>query len=106
MIYDMRTYTCRPGTVPLQIRLWEQHGRAPQVKHLGEPAVYGMAEVGELNTFVHIWRYASQADREAKRAAMQADPDWAVYINASREQGYITAQRNQILVAPAFMDGK
>ena len=37
MIYDMRTYTCLPGTVPLQIKLWEEFGRAPQTKHLGQP---------------------------------------------------------------------
>lgn len=106
MIYDMRTYTCLPGTVPLQIKLWEEFGRAPQTRHLGQPVVYGMAEVGELNTFVHIWRYASQAEREQKRAAMSADPDWQVYIRESRAKGYITAQRNQILLAPAFMEGK
>ena len=103
MIYDMRTYTCRPGTAPAQIKIWEEFGKTPQTRHLGQPVVYGVAEVGELNTFVHIWAYESQADREQKRVAMQADPEWAVYISKTREAGYITAQRNQILVAPAFM---
>ena len=103
MIYDMRTYTCRPGTVPLQIKLWEDHGMSAQKRHLGEPVCYGIAEVGELNTFVHIWAYTSHADREKKRAAMQADPEWQNYIRQAREADYIVAQRNQVLVAPHFM---
>lgn len=103
MIYDMRTYTCLPGTVPLQMKLWMEHGMAVQKKHLGEPVMYGAPEVGELNTYVHVWAYDSHADRETRRAAMQADPEWIAFLKASREAGYITAQRNQVLVAAPFM---
>ena len=65
MIYDMRTYTCLPGTVPLQMKLWMEHGMAVQKKHLGEPVMYGAPEVGELNTYVHVWAYDSHAERLA-----------------------------------------
>lgn len=104
MIYDVRVYTCRPGTVPAQLKLYEEHGLAVQTKHLGQPVMYGVSEVGELNTYTHVWAYASHAERETKRAAMQADPEWHAFLAKAREAGYIVAQRNQVMVAPAFME--
>ncbi|WP_417516509.1 NIPSNAP family protein [Minwuia sp.] len=104
MIYDVRTYTCRPGTVPAQLKLYQEHGMATQKKHLGEPVMYGFPEVGELNTYTHIWVYESQADRETKRKAMQADPDWHAFLKKSAEAGNITAQRNQLMVAAPWME--
>ena len=103
MIYDVRTYTCKPGTVPAQFKLYEEYGMGPQTKHLGQPVVYGHVEVGEINTYTHIWAYESQADREQKRAAMMADPDWLTFMAKSREAGYLLAQKNQILVAAPWM---
>ena len=44
MIFDHRLYTCKPGTVPLQLALYEKHGKAPQEKHLGQPVLYGITE--------------------------------------------------------------
>jgi len=34
------------------------------VKHCGEPVFYATTEVGQLNQVVHVWKYASQAERE------------------------------------------
>jgi hypothetical protein len=34
---------------------------------------------------------------------MQADPEWTAFLKKTREAGYITAQRNQVLVAAPFM---
>ena len=104
MIYDHRTYTCRPGTVPLQLALYEAHGWPVQTKHIGLPVLYGTTEIGNVNAFVHVWRYESLAERTAKRAAMFADPDWAVYLKASNEAGYIVAQENKILVGAPFWE--
>lgn len=106
MIFDMRTYTCKPGTVPLQLKLYEEHGYAVQTKHLGEPALYGVTETGAINTYVHVWAYKDAADRAARRAAMQADPDWTAFLGKTREAGYLLAQENQILQAPSFFKYK
>lgn len=102
MIFDMRTYTCKPGTVPAQLKLYEEHGLAVQTKHLGQPALYGVTETGEINTYVHVWAYEDAADRANRRAAMQADPDWTAFLAKTREAGYLLEQRNQILQAPGF----
>ena len=102
MIFDFRTYTCKPGTVPAQLKLYEEHGLAVQTKHLGQPALYGVTETGEINTYVHVWAYEDAADRANRRAAMQADPDWTAFLAKTREAGYLLEQRNQILQAPGF----
>ena len=102
MIFDMRTYTCKPGTVPAQLKLYEDHGLAVQTKHLGQPALYGITETGPINTYVHVWAYEDAADRAKRRAAMQADPDWHAFLKKTSEAGYLIAQQNQILQAPSF----
>ena len=102
MIFDMRTYTCKPGTVPAQLKLYEEFGLAVQTKHLGQPALYGVTETGAINTYVHIWAYEDAADRSKRRAAMQADPDWHAFLKKSAEAGNLLSQQNQILQSASF----
>jgi len=102
MIFDHRTYTVKPGTMVRQLELYAEYGKAPQERHLGPPALYGVTETGPLNTYVHVWVYESAADRERKRAAMQADPDWQSYLKRSAEAGYLIGQENKILTAAPF----
>ncbi len=106
MIFDHRLYTCKPGTVPLQLALYEKHGKAPQEKHLGQPVLYGITETGTINTYIHVWAYEDAADRAKRRAAMQADPDWLAFLKMSAEAGYLLTQQNQILTAAPFFSLK
>lgn len=102
MIYDMRTYACRPGTIKKHMKLYEEHGWAAQCRNLGNPVVYGAVETGNVNSYVHIWVYDSAADRAEKRAAMAADPDWQAYLKLSAEAGYLVSQTNTILTPASF----
>ena len=102
MIFDQRTYTCRPGTIKAHMELYEKHGWAPQTRHLGLPVVWATTEVGDVNTYVHIWAYQDVTDRATRRAAMWADPDWLAYTKLSAEAGYLIKQENRILVAAPF----
>ena len=102
MIFDMRTYTCKPGTIKAHMKLYEEMGFTPQKKHLGEPVLHATTEVGDVNSYVHIWAYTDVADRAAKRAAMWADPDWIAYTQKSAELGALIKQENCILVAAPF----
>jgi hypothetical protein len=104
MIFDHRTYTVKPGKMKEQLELYEKHGLQVQIRHLGAPVLYGVAETGPLNTYVHVWAYESAADREQKRAAMQADPEWQAYLAKSAEAGYLTGQENRILTAAPFFE--
>ncbi len=103
MLFDVRTYTCRPGAIRKQMELYLEKGWAAQRRHLGEPLFYGTCETGDPNQYVHIWVYENAGDREKKRAAMQADPDWQAYVEASAEAGWLIEQENKLMVnAPFF----
>ncbi len=102
MLIDHRTYTVRPGTMPQQLKLYEAYGLKAQKRHLGEPLAYLVAESGELNTYVHIWVYQNAADREARRAAMQADPEWQEFVRRNAEAGNLIKQENKLMTPAAF----
>jgi NIPSNAP len=104
MIYDHRTYTCRPGTLKSHMKLYEEHGWQIQKRHLGAPLLYGSVETGDVNSYVHIWAFEDAADRAARRAALQADPDWTEYLKKSAQAGYLVSQVNKIIVPAPFFE--
>ncbi len=106
MIFDHRTYAVHPGTLNAYMEFYEKEGMATQKRHLGEPVLWAFTDVGEINTFVHVWAYEDAADRATKRAAMQADPSWQAYIKKAGELGYLLRQENKILVAAPFFEAK
>jgi hypothetical protein len=97
MLVDHRTYTVKPGTMAKQMALYQEYGLKAQKRHLGEPLAYLITESGEVNTYIHIWVYKDAADRAAKRAAMQADPEWQVFMQKNAEAGSLIAQRNNLM---------
>lgn len=102
MLIDHRTYRIKPGTMQAHLDIYEQYGLETQIRHIGKPVAYMFAESGELNTIVHIWAYDSAADRETKRARMQADPDWQNYLKKNREAGYLENQVTKLMVPAKF----
>ena len=99
MIVDKRIYSLKPGGVPIYMKIYEEFGLKPQTKHLGEPMGWYYSEVGNLNQITHIWGYEDLADRTARRAAMQADPDWGAYLKKIAEADILLSQENEILIA-------
>ncbi|UVC09875.1 NIPSNAP family protein [Rhizobium sp. TH2] len=81
MILEHRTYTFKPGTVDLWMRKYEAEGLPVQKKHLNKFVGLYVSELGHLHTTVLMWAYDSLADREQRRAAMYADPDWKKFIS-------------------------
>lgn len=106
MLLDVRTYTCRPGTIKKHLAIYEQHGKGPQTRHLGQPLAYMVTETGDPNQYVHIWVYENAGDREQKRTAMQADPDWIAYTQKSAELGALESQENKLMRPVEFFDIK
>ena len=104
MIYDHRTYCCRPGTIKKHLALYAEFGFPSQRRILGEPVIYAQVETGDVNSFVHIWAYQDAADRAARRAQMAADPEWQAYLKKSAEAGYLVSQTNKILM-PVPLEG-
>ena len=106
MLYDVRTYVCRPGTIKAHLAIYEEHGFEVQKKHLGEPVLYAQTETGNVNSYIHVWAYKDAADRAQRRAAMQADPGWIAYMKRSAEAGYLQSQNNQLMPPVSFFKPK
>ncbi len=102
MIVDLRTYTMIPGRLKAFLELYEAEGLPVQIRHLGKPLGYFATEIGTQNQVVHLWGYASLADREQRRAAMEADPAWIAYRRKSAEGGNVQYQENKILKSVSF----
>ena len=104
MLIDVRTYRVKPGTLKAHMDLYAKFGKEPQVKHLGTPLAYLKTETGDPNEYVHMWVYQNAGDREARRAAMWADPDWLAYTKKSAELGALVKQDNRLMVPVDFFD--
>lgn len=102
MLIDLRTYTIKPFRMAAQLALYEKFAYPVQLRYMGEPHFYLVAETGELNTMVHGWVYESAADREEKRGRMAQDPDWKVYLAENAKAGNIAAQRTSLMVPAPF----
>ena len=102
MLVDHRIYRTKPGMVSAQLELFEKHGLAAQVRHLGSPLAYLHADSGDLNTIVQLWVYADEADRTRRRKAMQADPDWNAYLKLSRQADYLVQQNSSLMLPAQF----
>lgn len=97
MIIDERTYTVRPGKLAAYLAAHMAQALPLMRKHLGEPYGYYTTETGDLNQFVHLWRYDSMAERERRRAALYADAAWVAYRERTGEADWVLHQRNRIL---------
>ena len=102
MLLDVRTYSCRPGTIKKHLALYEKMGKGPQTRHLGQPFAYLTTETGNVNQYIHIWAYEDAADRAKKRAAMMADPEWQAYLEESAKLGALESQQNQLMTPASF----
>lgn len=102
MLLDVRTYTCRPGTLKKHLALYEQLGKMPQMRFLGQPLAFLVTETGNVNQYLHIWSYDDVGDRERKRAALWTDPEWLAYTVESAKLGALEKQENSLMTPAAF----
>jgi NIPSNAP len=106
MIVEHRTYTFRPGSVDAWMRKYEVEGLPIQKRHLNTFLGLYVSEIGRLHTTVLMWGYDSLADREARRSAMYADPEWSRFIGEIWALGAILSQDVMIMnPAPFSPDG-
>lgn len=72
MIYEIRTYSVKPGSVPE----WERRFAEAYTVRAKYSPLYGMwhTEIGPLNQVVHMWAYESLQQRADTRAAAVKDP--------------------------------
>lgn len=102
MIIDLRIYTCRPQRMAEFVELYREHAWPLQQKYLGRCLGWYTTVEGPLNRVVHLWGYDSQADREARRAAMAADPAWSAYLALAAERDLLVEMENRLLRPTGF----
>jgi hypothetical protein len=102
MIVEHRTYTFKPGTVDGWMKNYEANGLPVQKRHLNRFLGLYVSEIGKLHTTVLMWGYDSLADRETRREAMYADPDWQKFITSIWDLDAILSQDVMIMNPAPF----
>jgi hypothetical protein len=96
MIYEMRTYTLKPGSVAEFEKRWAPMVEARQ--KLSPLAGLWHTEVGPLNEMIHIWPYESVEERNRIRAQAVEQGIWP-----PNTRDLIVKQRSEILTPAPFM---
>ncbi len=97
MILDVRNYICKPNALKDQLEHYNAKGRVPQTRHLGQPIIFAVGETGNPNEYLHVWVYENAGDREKRRAAMWADPEWLAYVKESKALGALESQSTRLM---------
>ena len=97
MIYELRTYTLKPGAVPEFEERFEK--RLPFRQKHSDLGFFGHTEFGPLNQVVHIWPYEDLKHRQEVRDAMARDED----LNRMRGTDLIVGQETEIYIPAPFM---
>lgn len=100
MLVEQRTYDILPARVPDFYALYQAHGLAVQVRHLGRMLGYYSSEFGMLNQIVHLWGYESLDERTLRRTALFADEEWCDYF--AKVLPLIVRQESRILAPAPF----
>jgi hypothetical protein len=103
MYVEERMYTLQVGTAEQYFENYEKFGMKVQQRHLPHMVGYYVTEFGPLNLVVHLWAYDDLDQRDRCRAAMKADPDWAVYLTKNRP--FMVSQETRVMkCAPFFVE--
>ena len=98
MIYEMRTYTLRPGAVgEFEARFAKRQPLREKHSKLG---AFWHTELGTLNQVIHVWPYEDLQHRMNVREAMAKDTELA-QLRGGRD--LIVAQESEIMIPAPFM---
>jgi hypothetical protein len=102
MIFDHRTYNIKPNRLATFLETYERVALPVQRKYLGEPYGFFVTHIGPMSRVVHLWQYENLTDRERRRDAMEADPEWLAYRRVALEEDALVDMENQILKPVPF----
>src|SRR6202022_206582 len=76
MIYELRTYTVRPGAIGDMIKAASTVSRDIRGNDDGKLEGYWSSEIGPLNQVMHLWSYSDFNERTRLRAELAKNPRW------------------------------
>ena len=98
MIYEVRTYTLRPGTVgEFESRFEKRHPYREKHSKLG---AFWHSDMGPLNQVIHVWEYDDLNHRAEAREAANQDPD--LQRNPGGQE-FVVEQQSEIVTPAPFM---
>ncbi len=98
MIYEVRTYTLKPGTVAeFESRFEQRHPYREKHSKLG---AFWHSDIGPLNQVIHVWEYDDLKHRAEAREAAAQDPDLRQNPGG---QEFIVEQQSEIVTPAPFM---
>jgi hypothetical protein len=100
MIVEERTYHVHTGRLAAVVALYADEGTALQQQILGHLIGAFTVDVGDLSSIVQWWGYDSYAERESRRAQLQAEPRWKDFL--AKLTPMIHTQTNRILIPTPF----
>jgi hypothetical protein len=97
MIYEVRTYGLRPGSIPeVEKRFAEALPHREKYSKLG---ALWHTELGPLNQIVHVWPYESLDQRNELRGQAMKDPNWPPKLGE-----FIETMESEIFLPTSFME--
>ena len=103
MIIDHRSYTVFPAKVGAFLELWHSTALPLQIEHAGRFLGMFLTDTGPLNTLLHMWAYDSAAERETRRAKLEALPEWQEYRRKLDELGALSFAETKIIRPAPFV---
>jgi len=76
MIYELRTYTVRPGTIADMVKAASTVSHDIRGNDYGKLEGYWSTEIGPLNQVMHLWSYRDFDERSRLRAELARNPRW------------------------------
>ena len=76
MIYELRTYTVKPGTTGEMVKAASTVSREIRGNDYGKLEGYWWTDIGALNQVMHLWSYGDFNERARLRKELAANPRW------------------------------
>src|SRR5438105_4828985 len=76
MIYELRTYTVKPGTLGDMVKAASTVSRDIRGDNYGKLEGYWFTEIGPLNQVMHLWSYKDYDERTRLRGELAKNPRW------------------------------
>jgi hypothetical protein len=100
VIVEERTYHVFTGKLPEVVKLYADEGTHIQQRVLGNLLGAYTVDIGDVSSIVHLWGYDDFADRQRRRAELQADEGWKAFL--AKLQPLIHVQKNRILLPTSY----
>ena len=76
MLYELRTYTLKQGTIGDVVKAAAEVSADIRKDDYGKLEGYWSTEIGPLNQVVHMWSYKSYEERSRLRGELAKNPRW------------------------------